>query len=262
MAKAYERISEDLREQIRNGDLEPGERLPAETALVERYRRSLPTVRQALGTLQAEGLIEKQHGRGNIVRKPRRLVERRNDRHQWEKDRAQEPESERRKTGTTEQDTGLDLPDLEFSAEYRDATADEELASMFGTAVGTPLVERIYRTRYREEDAPFNLVHSYLPRSVIESNPALLDHTNEPWPGGTQNQLFTVGIELDRIVEHVTARPPTVEEADELGLSAGVSVLVLRKVCIDITGRTVEASEVTLPGDRTELVFTTPLTRW
>ncbi|GAB3951246.1 GntR family transcriptional regulator [Streptomyces sparsus] len=262
MAKAYERIADDLRQQIRSGELKPGERLPAETALVERYRRSLPTVRQALGTLQAEGLIEKQHGRGNIVRKPRRLVERSNGRHQWEKDRARQSEAERRKTGATEHDTGLELPDLVFSAEYQDATVDDDLASVFDVAVGTPLLERVYRTWYREEEAPFNLAHSYLLRGVIEANPALLDQANEPWPGGTQNQLHTVGIELDRIVEHVSARPPTAEEAEELGLSAGVSVLILRKISIDTTGRTVEVSDVTLPGDRTEMVFTTPLKRW
>jgi len=262
MAKAYERIADDLRGQIRAGELKPGARLPAETKLVEQYKKSLPTVRQALSTLEAEGLIQKQHGRGNIVRKPRRLVERRNDRHQWEKDRARESEAERRQTGATEHDTGLTVSDLVFSAEYHLIRAGQGLAAVFGVQEGTQLVERIYRTRYREEDAPFNLSHSYLRHDLVAANPDLLDESHEPWPGGTQSQLNTVGIELDRIVERVTARPPTVEEAEELGLTAGTAIMVLRKTCIDINDRVVEVSDVTLPGDRTEMVFTTPLARW
>ncbi|CAM5698671.1 Transcriptional regulator OS=Streptomyces antimycoticus OX=68175 GN=SSPO_055370 PE=4 SV=1 [Streptomyces antimycoticus] len=52
------------------------------------------------------------------------------------------------------------------------------------------------------------------------------------------------------------------EEAEALGLKKGVSVIVLRKICTDIRDRVVEVSDVTLCGDRTELVFTTPLKRW
>lgn len=262
MAKAYERIADDLRQRIRAGEYKSGERLPAETKLVDEYRKSLPTVRQALGVLQAEGLIEKQHGRGNVVRKPRRLVTRTNERHQWEKDRARQSLDERQQTGATERDTGLTISDLVFSAEFSETEADEDLAEAFGVPVGTRLLERVYRTQYREEEAPFNVARSRLLYDMAAANPALLDAGNEPWPGGTQNQLHTIGIEVDRITERITARPPTFEESEELGLTAGVAVMVLRKTCLDTDGRVVEVADVTLPGDRTELEFTTPLERW
>jgi GntR family transcriptional regulator len=262
MAKAYEKISDGLRQRIRAGQLSPGDQLPAETALAEQHRVSLPTVRQALSVLQAEGLIEKRHGRGNFVREPRRPVQRSNERHQWEKDRARASEEERQTTGATEHDTGLTVDDLIFSAEYRQAEADETIAAALEVPPGTPLVERIYRTRYRQEHAPFNVARSYLVRDMVAGNPDLLDQTKEPWPGGTHAQLYTVGIEIDRVVERVTARPPTAEEMEELGLTAGVSVMVLRKKSIDTKERVVDVSEVILPGDRTELVFATPLARW
>ncbi len=262
MAKRYERIAGDLRERIRAGQYAEGARLPAETAMVKRYKMSLPTVRQALGVLQAEGLVEKRHGQGNFVRKPRRLVQRKNARHQWEKDRARQTEDERRATGSTERDTGLTVTDLDFSATYQEVGAPADIARLFSVAEDTPLIERIYRTRYSEEDAPFNLTRSYLIKELVISNPNLLDDKNEPWPGGTQSQLHTVGIELDRIVEHVTARPPTLEEAEELGLTPGVAVMVLHKVSVDTDGQAVEVSEVILPGDRTEMEFTTTLDRW
>jgi len=262
MAKAYERIADDLRDRIRTGELAPGDRLPSETVLVDRYGKSLPTLRQALGLLQAEGLIEKQHGRGNFVRRPRTPVQRTNVRHQWEKDRAREPEQQRRKTGATEHDTGLEVDDLVFQASYDLVEAGEELAEIFDVPVGTVMVERTYRTRYDAEDYPFSLVDSYLVRDVVAANPDLLDASNEPWPGGTQSQLHSIGIELDRIEERVLARPPSAEEAEELGLPPGTSLIILGKTSYDTAGRVVEHSFVRLPGDRTVMTFVTPLERW
>ncbi|MEU7132950.1 GntR family transcriptional regulator [Streptomyces sp. NPDC046261] len=262
MAKAYERIADDLRQSIRTGQLKPGERLPSETTLAEQYGRSVPTMREALRVLRDEGLIEKQHGRGNFVRQPRTTVSRTNARHQWEKDRAREPEQRRAETGATEHDTGLQVNDLVFHASYREVKAGKDITDAFGVPEDSVFVERTYRTRYAAERAPFALVTSYLVRDMVAENPALLDASNEPWPGGTQNQLFTLGIELDRIEERVVARPPTPEEAEELDLPAGTAVILLRKTSYDTNDRVVELSDITLPGDRTEMLFTTSLERW
>ncbi|MFI1799708.1 GntR family transcriptional regulator [Streptomyces sp. NPDC020379] len=262
MANAYEKIADELSEAIRSGRLVPGERLPSEAALAERYGRSVPTIRDALRLLRSEGLIEKQQGRGNFVRKTRTAVLCSNLRYQWEKDRARRPESERAATGATEHDTGLEVRDLVFRTAYREVKAAKEIADAFGVPEGTALIERTYRTRYAAERAPFALVTSYLVRDTVAGNPALLDVANEPWPGGTQNQLYTVGIELARIEERVTARPPTPEEADELELEPGTAVILLRKTSYDADGRVVELSDITLPGDRTEITFVTPLEMW
>lgn len=194
--------------------------------------------------------------------RPRTPALRSNLRHQWEKRRAREPLAERAQTGATEHDTGLTVGDLVFHASYRKIEAHQDLADAFGLPEGTALLERTYRTRYAAENAPFSLVTSYLVHDLIARNPALLDETNEPWPGGSQSQLYSVGIELDRIEERVTARPPTPEEAAELELPPGTSVLALRKTSIDLDDRVVDVSDVVLPGDRTELLFTTPLERW
>ncbi|MES4904507.1 MULTISPECIES: GntR family transcriptional regulator [unclassified Streptomyces] len=260
MAK-HKQIADAVRQSIRTRELKPGEWLPVEDKLASHCRTSLPTLQRALAQLAGEGLIDRQHGAGTFVRKPRRRVERHNERHQWEKDRARQPRAERLETGSTEHDTGLESADLVFHAEYREARAAEDHAAVFGVPVGTRLLERIYRTNCHG-DSPFALVRSYLVRDVVAVNPDLLDASNEPWPGGTQSQLYTIGIELDRVEERITARPPTVEEAEELGLKKDVPVILLRKISIDTNGRVVEFSDVTLSGDRAELVFTTPLKRW
>lgn len=263
MPKAYEDIADELRHKITTGQLGPGDRLPSEEELRQTYDKGVPTIRAALDVLLFEGLIDKQHGRGTFVRVPRRLVRRTNERHQWEKDRAREPLGVRAQTGATEHDTGLDISDLIFSARYHEVEATEDLASLLEVPVGTALVERAYQTRYARERAPFNVSRSYLIRNLVAANPDLLDETKEPWPGGTQNQLLTVGIEIERVVETiVSARTPTQDEAKILGMSPGMAIIELRKLSIDTAGRVVEAANVLLPGDRTEITFVTKLERW
>ncbi|MFG2529230.1 GntR family transcriptional regulator [Streptomyces sp. NPDC048516] len=262
MAVAYERITDQLRQAVRTGRWKPGDRLPPVAELAGEFGWSVPAVQDALRILRDEGLVEKQDGRGTVVRRPRTVAVRTNLRHQWEKSRAREPLEERARTGATERDTGLHVDDLVFHASYRETEADEDLARAFDLPEGTPLLERRYRTRYAAESAPFSLMTSYLVRDMIAKNPDLLDEAKEPWPGGSQAQLYTLGIELGRIEERVTARPPAPEEAAELELPPGTSVLVLRKTSVDVNDRIVSVSDVILPGDRTEMLFVTPLERW
>jgi len=258
----YARIAADLRAAIHREQFGPGDRLPPEQSLREKYRVSLPVVRQALDLLESEGLVDRLHGRGTFVRTPRQRVRRTPERYQWEKDRVLLSEAQRRRTGATERDTGLSMTDLTFHAEFRTAPADPGLAAVFGVPIGAKLLHRTYTTRSRREDAPLTLTHSYLIYDVAAENPALLDASNEPWPGGTQHQLYTIGIELDRIVDYIAARPPTPDEAEELDLPAGVPIFLLRKVSIDIKDCVVEVSDVVLPADRTEFCYTTKLKRW
>ncbi|ANP48173.1 GntR family transcriptional regulator [Streptomyces griseochromogenes] len=203
-----------------------------------------------------------RHGRDTFLRRPRTRVVRDSRRHQWEKSRALEPSVTRAETGATEHDTGLAATDLVFSARYRTVEAPTTLAEAFGVPVGTVLLERSYRTRHAAEAAPFSLVTSYLLYAMVAANPDLLDASHEPWPGGTHHQLSTVGVEIDRIEERFSARAPTTREARALGLPERSAVILLRKTSYDTYGRVVDVCDVVLPGDRTELLFTTCLERW
>lgn len=59
----YRQIAAALREAIRRGKLGPGDKLPSESELVERYGVARMTVRQAIQALKAEGLVVSEHGR-------------------------------------------------------------------------------------------------------------------------------------------------------------------------------------------------------
>ncbi|MEU0405563.1 GntR family transcriptional regulator, partial [Streptomyces sp. NPDC006197] len=67
-------IADDLRAQISTGRIKAGARLPSEAQLAARYTVSTPTLRSALALLQAGGLVEKVHGKGNFVRPPLRRI--------------------------------------------------------------------------------------------------------------------------------------------------------------------------------------------
>lgn len=62
----YARIAANLREEILNGVLEPGQRLQ-EQVVAERYGVSRVPVRDALRRLEVEGLIEMEPNRGAFV---------------------------------------------------------------------------------------------------------------------------------------------------------------------------------------------------
>ena len=259
----YLQLAEELRERIERGELLPGSAMPSETELAESSGLSRDSVRNAIRQLREWGLVRAEQGRGTYVRAPRQRIRRRNtERYQWEKDRVLLDEAERRRTGGTEHDTGLRVDDLRFHAEYSQVEADQEMAAAFKLPVGTLLLRRVYWTSSRHGSAPLSLSYSYLPYDYVKANRQLLSADHEPWPGGTQHQLFTVGIELDRIEEVVRARPPLPDEAELLDIEPGVAVLDVRKTSYDTTDRVVEVADIVFPGDRTELCFTTRLQRW
>ncbi len=74
MPSRRDTIADDLRDRIVTGRLKPGDRLPSEAHLAAQYMVSTPTLRNALAVLQAEGLVEKVHGKGNFIRRPVRRI--------------------------------------------------------------------------------------------------------------------------------------------------------------------------------------------
>jgi len=69
----YATIVAQIEQAIADRELEVGDRLPAERALAARYGVSRMTVRQALGVLEARGLIRRATGRsgGSFVAPPK-----------------------------------------------------------------------------------------------------------------------------------------------------------------------------------------------
>jgi GntR family transcriptional regulator len=63
----YLQLADELRAQILGGDLASGDGFPTENALCARYGVSRFTIREALRTLQTEGLIQRKRGSGTVI---------------------------------------------------------------------------------------------------------------------------------------------------------------------------------------------------
>lgn len=64
----YLELADDLRTQILRGDFPEADQFPTENVLCARYGVSRFTVREALRTLQGEGLIQRRRGSGTVIR--------------------------------------------------------------------------------------------------------------------------------------------------------------------------------------------------
>lgn len=66
----HQQITQTLRQSIESGQLRPGELLPPELELARQFEVSRHTMRMGLEALVRAGLIERQRGKGTMVRRP------------------------------------------------------------------------------------------------------------------------------------------------------------------------------------------------
>ncbi|WP_066057723.1 GntR family transcriptional regulator [Robertmurraya korlensis] len=62
-------VIDQIKDKIKNGELEPGERLPSETDFAKQLHVSRTTLREALRILEEENIITRKHGIGTFVNK-------------------------------------------------------------------------------------------------------------------------------------------------------------------------------------------------
>ncbi|MDE0273809.1 MAG: FadR/GntR family transcriptional regulator, partial [Gammaproteobacteria bacterium] len=65
--RLYVRVAQRIAELVANGEVKPGEKLPAERRLAEMLQVSRPTIREAMIVLEVSGLIDARTGSGIYV---------------------------------------------------------------------------------------------------------------------------------------------------------------------------------------------------
>lgn len=260
----HHQIAADLRERILSGELRQGSKVPTIAALAEQWDCSAGSVRSALALLREEGRLTAGRGAAARVRhSPERTpLVLSTEWSQIQHDLVLKPEAERARMGAIELTAGVPVEDTDLTARYRRIHADNELGSEFGLPVGTELMRREYEMTAKASGLRISSSVSYIPLQLIDANPALLDETTEPWPGGHQHQLYTVGIEVTRFVRQVIAIQPTPSDRQLWGMEQGTPMLCVRSKSIDADGRVVELSDATYPADRTKITFSENLRPW
>jgi GntR family transcriptional regulator len=67
----YQQLRDEIAQQIAQNVWQPGEAIPTEAELAASHGVAVGTVRKALDTLVADGLVERRQGRGTFVRRPK-----------------------------------------------------------------------------------------------------------------------------------------------------------------------------------------------
>lgn len=227
-------IADQIRRMITLGSLQPGERLPSETDLADRYDVSTPTIRMALGVLQREGLVVKQHGRGNFVSLPYQLITYTNDRFAADT---------RAAFNAT----------LRASVSITQLKADDRLVALLQVPRGSRIAEYVYLSS--QGISPHSLAHVYVPADVAELH--MPEVSRSPLGDDIRGKLADAGIQISSTVERVASRLATPHEEKLLRLGRGTAVLTIERMSLDAGGRVVEAALLILPGHRSEAVFTT-----
>ncbi|MDX3855049.1 GntR family transcriptional regulator [Streptomyces sp. AK02-01A] len=234
MANRYERIADDLRRLIAMGTWLVGERLPSELELAARYRVSTPTLRNALEVLQSECLVEKRHGSGNYVRRPGQRMTYVVD-------------------GCGAEQSAVTSVAVDVSFETAMVAADGRLSLLLDVQAGSPLTEYVFISHLGT--SPRSLTRVYVPHAVAQLG--TLEENGSPWGNGVRNLLAAAGVQVMSTTERVTARFPTADEAQTLHITSRTPVLAVQRVSIDVNERVVEGTLLVMPGDRTEILFTT-----
>jgi GntR family transcriptional regulator len=218
----HHQIQRVLRSQIESGEWAPDDRMPTEMALVERFRVSRATIREALGSLTRDGLIVRHRGRGSFVARGR-------------------PTAARPRM-VTNLLLGYDAEIRVVSATTVPAPA--HVAAWLGVARGTAL-KRFVRVEV-VDGRPLAVVVNQM-RQGIGNKIRARDLRRSSMLELLRDRLH---LTLVLMHEQLEARLPDDETASLLGIDLTQPVLVLRVIVRDADGRCLQLSEAFYRADR------------
>ncbi|MGM9487572.1 GntR family transcriptional regulator [Ideonella sp. YS5] len=222
----HTQIREDLRSQITRGVFAPRQRLDSESQLMQRYGVSRITVRQALQTLEQQGLIVKVAGKGSFVAPER-------------------PSQDlTRLQGLAEAmaPQGHEIRNRVLAVRHE--SADATIAQRLGLALGERVV---YLRRVRLVDGvPLSLDLTWLPAAQGE----LIARGDL-----VRRDVFVMleqdlGITLGHADLSIDAVAAEAEVADELGVGPGEALLRIERLTHTASGRPIDWETLYCRADR------------
>lgn len=224
----YIELADDLRRQILDAAL-PADGFPTESALCERYGVSRFTVREALRTLQAEGLIQRRRGSGTVL----------------------QPAAAR--GGALHQPLSNVAEILQYARHSRFDFAragavrlPKVIAEQAGVRAAG-LWPRFRGLRTREGEAgPIALTEAYI-------HPDLAAHADaiDTAADTIFRQLERLaGVRVARVTQDIQAVPASAEVAAALGVPRRAACLRILRCYLDEGGRVIEVSASHHPGTR------------
>lgn len=243
----YLQIADDLAQQIRAKVIEPGDQVPSEAELIDRYSVSQGTVRKAMTELRTTGLIETHHGRGSYVKTRPPVHRKSSDRfrrsHRLAGKAAYLAEAEQ--SGSTPSVRVLYVGPIDVPS---------DIADRLSVTAGSQVLAR--RRLYFSDGVPTEEATSYLPWDIAKDIPELF--AENPGGGGIYARLEEHGHLLAELIETVRARLATKQENVALSLSPGSPVIHLTRDAIAESGRVVEVCDTIMAADQFVLDYRIP----
>jgi DNA-binding GntR family transcriptional regulator len=246
----YLRVLADIRSRIASGLLPPGARVPSRNAIITNYGVGETAAKHALAVLIAEGLIEPRPGSGCYVRKALAGG--------WlEHERPRFPGSPFGLRGGGDPDgTMATGRRLTWEHQTESAPAPPWAADRLGLAAGASVITTSYLMRADGE--PVQLAVSCEPAELAAGTTVALPEQGPLAGRGVIERMASIGIEVDEVVEEMSARPAVPAEAAALAAPAGAPMLVVERVHY-AARRPVETAQVVIPADRFRLRYRFPV---
>jgi len=208
-----------LLQLIREGFYRPGQRLPSEADLAKQLGISRPTLREALFSLEQEGLILVRHGVGTFV--------------------APDPERQL--------DSGLERLEsvLQLAArqgmeavcadlEVQETQADRELAGRLQIELGTPVTS--IRRVILVDGSPAALMVDLVPGNLLSAH-----DVNGHFSGSVLDVLRQKpGLQVGQALARIVALGAEPSLARKLGLRPQQAVLLLEETLFDVQGTPID----------------------
>jgi GntR family phosphonate transport system transcriptional regulator len=229
----WRQIAERIRAEIAEGLHPPGARLPPEGDLAGRFGVNRHTLRRAMATLAAEGVVRVDQGRGTFV-EARRI-----------------PYPIQRRTRFSEAISASAKAPGGRVTDHGTDEADAWLAERLAVPEGTPLIR--IETLSVADGVPVSVATHWIPAGRFPDAVAVYERT-----GSFTRVLEAHGVpDYARRSTRVTARLAETDDARLLDLGAGAVVIVTENVDVDPDGTPVQTSRTRFSADRVELVIRT-----
>jgi GntR family transcriptional regulator len=147
---------------------------------------------------------------------------------------------------------GITWDDYALKLRVERISATERLGELFGVDRGTPLL--VKHLVFFARDTPRQMSSTHLLAEMVDGTP-VADPEREPWPGGTIDQMASLGVTVTNVEETVTAREPTTHERTTLELGQGVPVLAIVRRMFAGEKVVEVADEIVIPADQATLVY-------
>lgn len=227
----YIQIADELRNNIQQQTYKPGDKLPTEAQLSQRFSVNRHTIRNAIALLKEKGLIRVDRGRGTFVAGIS----------------IQYPIGKRVRYNDSLKAQGIKASYQKIKA--IEIPAEDAIAEALKIDLGAKvvLIERLGLAG----DRPISIASSYFPAQ-------LFPHLTYFWQKYTSiSQLFKEVYDCDHIRRSTKVSARIIREADArfLELPLNYPILLAESINVDEKERVIEYGVTRFHADRMELVF-------